>query len=101
MSRPHRANDPAANKAAIEKADLARKQELEDIKTMLSTAAGMRFFVRLFTDGHMFATTFTGNSWSYFKEGERNLALRYFNDVRQAAPDLMAKILIRKDDDNE
>lgn len=73
-----------------------RDQELEDIKFILKTPAGTRFFRRLMAQGSVFHTTFTGNSHSYFKEGHRNLALIFFNDICEAAPNKVAEIMIKK-----
>jgi len=77
----------------------ARRQELQDIKDLLNTSCGMRFFKRLFEDGSIFSTTFKNNGWSAFHEGERNMALRYFNDICEAAPEKVALLIIRKAED--
>lgn len=74
-----------------------RRQELEDIRTIINTPAGKRFFKRLMKDGRIYNTTFTGNSYSYFLEGNRNLALRYFNDICEAAPDKLIDVILIKE----
>jgi len=74
-----------------------RRQELEDIKTLLNTGAGRRFFTRFFEDGRIFTTTFTGNSQTFFLEGHRNLALKYFNDICEASPERLTELMIRKE----
>jgi hypothetical protein len=71
-----------------------RDQELEDIKTLLALPAGIRFFKRIFAEGCMFRTTFTGNSHGMFLEGHRNLALRFFGDVCEAAPGKIPELII-------
>jgi hypothetical protein len=98
----HRANDPEAVRKAQEKAQEDRTLELEDITAILSTAPGLRFFQRLFLDGHVMTTTFSGNApTTYFREGERNLALRYLNDVYEAAPEMVVQVIFQKDSGNE
>jgi len=98
MKKPHRAQDPAAVKQAEEDAKLRRQQELVDVEKLLKTSEGLRFFRRIFTDGHVFSTTFAGNApITYFKEGERNLALKYFNDVCEAAPEAIYGMITRED----
>ena len=77
-----------------------RDQELEDIKQILDTPQGVRFFRRLFSTGSMFSTTFTGNSKTFFLEGQRNIALRFFNDVCEAAPEKISDVIIEEVDDD-
>lgn len=75
------------------KSENERKQELEDIKFIISTPAGMRFFKRMMLKGHMFSTTFTGNSHTFFLEGHRNFILEYFGDVCEACPEKVAELV--------
>jgi len=70
-----------------------REQELEDIKELLSYPAGVRFFRRMFVEGRVFSTTFTGNSQTFFNEGARALALKYFADVADAAPRKLPEVI--------
>ena len=77
-----------------------REQEIEDIKTILATAAGVRFFKRFLADGHVFKTTFTGNSHTFFLEGHRNLALKYLNDITEASPEKLSELMLVKKDGN-
>jgi hypothetical protein len=73
-----------------------RLQQLEDIKYILNTDAGKRFFQRFFEDGHVFRTSMTGNSYTYFQEGERNLALRYFGDIVEVCPEKVTELIIKE-----
>lgn len=73
-----------------------RDQELEDVRFLVSVPAGKRFLRRLFTEGRILRTTFTGNSQGFFLEGQRNLALRFLSDICEAAPESVAEILIEK-----
>ena len=70
-------------------------QYIADLKEILSKPSGIRFFKRFFEDGYIFRTTFTGNSQSYFLEGARNYALKYFNDITIAAPEYLPELIIR------
>ena len=76
----------------------ARVQYIEDIRTLVAVPAGKRFFRQLFEDGYIFRTTFTGNSQGFFLEGHRNLALKIFQDVCEAAPEAGAAILLERSD---
>jgi len=86
MNQQYNAADPQSVARQQEKATLARKQELEDIRAMLETPAGIRFFRRMVREGKVFSTSMTGNSWTYFNEGARNLVNRYLADVTAVAP---------------
>lgn len=92
----------AADEENIQEADKKykniRDQELEDIKTILSTPAGIRLFQRMFNTAKIFETTFTGNSNTFFLEGHRNLALIFFNDICLAAPHTIPKLMIREEE---
>jgi len=75
-----------------------RMQELEDIKVILNLPAGLRFFKRLMDKGRIFQTTFTGNSQGMFLEGHRNLVLMFLDDIRIAAPEKVAELMIMKEE---
>lgn len=42
---------------------------------------------------HMFQTTFTGNSQSYFQEGERNVGLQVLHEMNACDPDAYIKMM--------
>lgn len=81
---------------ATKKHENQRDQELEDMKFILDSPQGIRFFTKMFEFGKMFTTTFTGDSQSDFLEGHRNFALKYFNDICEASPKHIAQLMIRK-----
>lgn len=83
-------NDEQETEDRAKKVKLERDQELEDIKILLKNPAGLRFFKRLFDEGKMFRTTFTGNSQTYFLEGRRDLALKFFHDILEVDPGAIA-----------
>lgn len=94
----HNASDEQQVRDKDKKSKNERETELNDIKDILSRPSGMRFFKRLLTEGHMFSTTFTGNSQSFFLEGHRNFMLRFFGDVCEACPEKVAAlVLIQKE----
>jgi len=93
----HNASDENAVKSKEQKEKNERAQELEDIKLLIETAPGLRFFKRLIVEGRVFQTTFTGNSQTFFLEGHRNLALKFFSDIADAAPHKVAELMINKE----
>lgn len=78
----------------------SRDQELADIKSIIETEHGLRFFRRLLAEGSVFSTTFRGNSQSFFLEGHRNLALKFLNDIQVAAPHRIEKLMVIKEEEN-
>ena len=92
-TKEYNAADAEQVKQAREQVKQERDQELEDIKYLMETAQGVRFFKRLFEKGRIFHTSFTGNSQTFFLEGHRNLALQFFNDVALACPEKIAELM--------
>lgn len=92
----------AADEASVSKKEQDRKnerdQELDDIKEVLAMPAGMRFMRRLMVEGKVFQTTFTGNSQTFFLEGHRNLALKFFADVCEACPNRVPDLIMERKD---
>jgi hypothetical protein len=95
----YNAADEKDVKDGEKKIALLREQELEDLKDVLSRPSGIRVFRRLFREGRIFHTTFTGNSNGFFLEGGRNLALKFFDDVAQVAPNKISDLIIEKTED--
>lgn len=92
---PYNASDEQIVKDKEKDLKNNRTQQIEDIKYLLNTDSGVRFFQRFFEDGHVFRTSMTGNSYTYFQEGERNLALRYFGDIVEACPEKITELIIK------
>lgn len=66
------------------RAELEQKQLLADVKGTFETPHGRRVFRHLMERCHVFHTTFTGNSKTFFLEGERNIGL-YLLGLREMA----------------
>lgn len=96
--KAHNASDQEAVEAQAKKVELERKQELADVKELISKPEGIRFFQRMMELGLMFHTTFTGNSQGFFREGHRNLALIFFRDIAEAAPNKIAELVVKKEE---
>jgi hypothetical protein len=80
------------------KEKLRRAQELDDVREILRTKGGRRFYWRYLTDCGLFKTSMTGNSQTYFLEGQRNVGLKLLADMNQAAPE--AYLLMQQEKDN-
>ena len=57
------------------------EQNKRDLAAVLSTEAGGRFIFALLSECHVFSSSFTGNSETFFKEGERNVGLALMEHI--------------------
>jgi hypothetical protein len=101
MSNHHNAADEQEIKDREQKNKNRRLQYLEDLRDILSRPSGVRFFNEFFNEGKMFCSTFTGNSQTFFNEGKRAVALKFFGDIAEAAPEKIPELLINKVETDE
>ena len=71
---------------------LIRRNELDDVATILEMRSGRRFFWRLLSECGLYRTSMTGNNTTFFNEGMRNIGLKFMADV-QEFPDLYLKMM--------
>ena len=67
------------------KAKLLRQRELGDLKVVLSTKEGRRFFWGLMQRSKIFDEAMTGNANTYYIIGMQDLGKTYFRDAHLAA----------------
>lgn len=72
---------------AKNKEKLSRDKELDDIRQVLSTPSGRRFYWGLLGFCGVFESSFTGNSQTFFLEGKRQVGLKMLADLNEAQPD--------------
>ena len=70
---------------------IKRKDELDDIKEVMSTTFGRRLIWRQMEEGNIFRQCMTGNSMTYYLLGKRDFMIPYYQDIMEACPDLWAK----------
>jgi hypothetical protein len=66
----------------------ALARHLEDVKATWGTPAGRRVLWQIMADAGFTRTSMTGNSWTFFNEGARNIALAIYDDAMEACPEL-------------
>ncbi len=86
-NKPYIHDDPEQVLSAKEKTKARDNQFKEDIKTLMALPAFRRFVWWLLECTHVFRTSFTGNSETFFKEGERNIGLKVFLRIQEETPD--------------
>ena len=63
------------------------------VKFLTAEQSGQRFLWWLLEQTHVFQTSFTGNSSTFFLEGERNIGLKCFALAMEADPAFMQKLI--------
>lgn len=86
------ANENQVKEASLKERDKQRTRE-DDIKFLLSTVQGRRFFFDYIDFCGVFKCVFTGNSTTYFNEGQRNVGLRLLDDMNRVAPEAYALMM--------
>ena len=74
-------------KDAGNKAKRGREREIDDVRYVLNSVQGRRFMWRYLSLCNLWETSFTGNSTTFFKEGERNIGLRLMSDINDSSPE--------------
>lgn len=65
--------------------DKQRRQQLDDIQWLMGHETGRRLMWRLLEVSGVFRTSFTGNSETFFREGRRDVGLRFLADIDEVA----------------
>jgi len=87
------AADKEQVKAAGSKEKRRREKELSDIRELLRTPGGRRFMWRYLDRCGVYRSSFTGNSQTFFLEGERNIGLQMITDIMDADPGLYIEMI--------
>ncbi len=95
----------AADRSQVKQAEYkqkrSRENELDDVRHVLSTPNGRRFFWRYLSECGVFKTSFDGSSRTYFNEGERNVGLKLMADVNDADPEAYVTMLLESRGDKD
>lgn len=72
---------------------LDRDQEKADFAWLMSDKRGRRFMWRMLEVTGVYRSSFTGNSETFFREGQRNVGLKLISDIHELAPDTYTLML--------
>ncbi len=84
------AAEPEKVEERTRKVKHTRKRELEDVRAILATQSGRRFYWRYLSECGVFRSSFTGDTGTYYNEGMRNVGLKLLADMNEADPDAYA-----------
>lgn len=73
--------------------ELIEKAEQDDIRELLDLPAFRRYLRRYLGLTHVFQTTFTGNSETFFREGQRSIGTTMFGEFHLACPQRFAELM--------
>ena len=75
-----------ARQEAERLSDLAREDLLKALGRVFDTEDGKKVLWWLLEQTHPYQTSFTGNSLTYFREGERQVGLKLLGKILEARP---------------
>lgn len=78
--------------------DQERRELLAAVKDLLAEEKGKRMVWWILEQAHVFQNSFTGNSHTFFLEGERNVGLKVFALCMEAEPAFMHGLIDFKRD---
>lgn len=87
MKKGYDASDEQEVQRISAKSKRDRDRELADVKKLLQQEWGRRFLWRVLDHSGLHRTSFTGNSTTFFNEGQRNLGLWLVDEVLSADTD--------------
>lgn len=67
--------------------------ERDDTQWLMSTIQGRRFVWAQLSDAGVFRTSFTGNSETFFKEGQRDIGLRLLGKIMRHTPEAFSTMM--------
>lgn len=93
------AADPEQVEKAAKKEKRGREQEVDDIKFILSSAQGRRFYWRLLERCGVYSLSFRAGQpdQTAYLEGHRNIGLTFLNDLMTAEPEAYLKMMKEKE----
>jgi hypothetical protein len=85
--------DTSKQEKAEKKADRKRNRELSDIRFILKSPEGRRFYWRVMSTAGVFVRSYTGDTNStMFNEGKRELGNFLFSELFEAKPEAFAQL---------
>ena len=85
-AKPYDAGDEGQVKKKKTKAQIRREQDKEDLKEILLSPGGRRFLWKILSECRIYDISFTGDVWTAFNEGKRQIGLRLIEDIFDASP---------------
>ena len=81
-------------KKTAKKEKLQEELEKKDMQDLLRTGFGRRIIWRYLSFCGVFKTSFTGDSQTFFNEGQRNVGLKIIDDINEANPQAYVDMML-------
>ena len=81
------ASDPQQVAEIEGKAKRKREQDAVDLFAVMSTHEGRRFVWRILESAGLYRLSYTGNSETFFNEGQRNVGLKLLSELQKVTPE--------------
>ncbi len=82
-----------AAKKAAKLTEYQQDRLTESLRVLLDSPHGKEFLWWLLGQTHVFQSSFTGNSATYFLEGERSIGLKVYNQLMLAEPSALQELI--------
>lgn len=93
MSRKRNVADEGQVQEHAQTAKLRRETEINDVRFLLDSLEGRRFLWRLLSECGVYKQSFTGNSETFFLEGQRKIGLWALADIMEAEPESYLRMI--------
>lgn len=85
---------------ADEQARFEATRDADDLKWIMGNKKGRRFVWKLLERSGVYRSSFTGNSTTFFNEGQRNIGLMLLADIHSVCPEHYVTMLKEAKDGN-
>lgn len=85
--------DPDEQRKAKAADALRRRREEDDFRWLMNDKRGRRVVWRLLENTGVYKTSFTGNSETFFREGQRNVGLMLISQIHELTPEAYVLML--------
>jgi hypothetical protein len=82
----------ASSDLSFERSSFERKRRVSDLKKILADVEGRRWIYGLLERCYVFHSVMTGNSYTYFNEGMRNVGLMIMDELSQVGPEVYGEL---------
>lgn len=90
------AHDTQNSSQKSPKSQKAKRAEfLRSVEKVARTPEGFAYFEHLLIQCGVFQSSMTGNAYTYFLEGKREIGRGVMADLGAACPDVLAKIVVK------
>lgn len=95
------ANDPEQVQAAAKKERLTRRDELDDLRTVLALPAGRRFLLRLLKQTRVFETIWHGSALIHYNAGQQDIGHFLLAEIRKSDAKVLMEMMVAQYDDED